>query len=824
MSRGIGLPLVAMWLFALLGACGEDSGGSAGEIATPDAVVVSGLQRGVFVDEAVAGLDYATATRVGVTDAEGGFSYMPGETVQFSLGGLRFPPVPATSRMTPVDLGRTSADPERFATNVARLLQTLDLDGDPENGIVLPAVGGAATPIDFDVPPGVFEADPAVTRLVSEGGGIRATLIPAALAAEHLGKTLAEGGAVGSTNDLAGFWRQEPLQDPQAVPGEGERYYDISRDGDLRVLTERYGDNGICHFVLHATVTPLGGERWLLAVPNEGRPYRAHIGIADGRLSIEMQRRESDESIGPFEYADDRIESLSGRTGYRQGGRTSASMKLCHRQSLQRPPSRPHAARPFGGIWVEEGVASPEYLVIGGSGHVERLTERRTFGPPPEHEPFACYGAEVMTADRGSNGTLSVEHVRDSDDEPWLGLERWSLSESGTRLSVDSRFGVDRVATFTRVDAAAIDIVRCEPTEGASPLEQIVGVWRNRGDDYFGRYLRIDPDGTMTDYAPDLAGRSCYAARESQLTELGGFDFRVTDDAGSRETLRVERNDDGLTVADVALDGQALPVRWLEGPPGIETDTFEICPEHISADDIDAFEPLVGLWSRVSTQNVGAGGETFIARRDVEYWRISPLGGVDTLQLDERGGTSCGKGAWRESGQLDAIGSGRLGLNGGPWSWTLTREGARLRAVSDLQSMVFESRDIDLSAIRPCFASSARPEAPEGLWAVEPEESRPPLLVMLTRYTGYFYRHDVARGCGERQGFSVRAADDGKLSLEFDLGDTSGVRRASGRFEVVDGALEVAFDAASGFGPLSSGTYPPVRGIDPHRSGLESCR
>ena len=57
---------------------------------------------GRFVDSAVSGLQYATASQSGVTDANGSFSYLAGEQVMFSIGDIDFPVTAGADIVTPV--------------------------------------------------------------------------------------------------------------------------------------------------------------------------------------------------------------------------------------------------------------------------------------------------------------------------------------------------------------------------------------------------------------------------------------------------------------------------------------------------------------------------------------------------------------------------------------------------------------------------------------------------------------------------------------------------------------------------------------------------
>jgi hypothetical protein len=95
--------------------------------------------RGHFVDSPVAGLGFRTSTAIGKTDAAGGFDYFPGELVSFAAGRIPLGEALADHRVTPLDLF-VSADSDHVGViNVARLLQTLDADRAPQNGIAITA-------------------------------------------------------------------------------------------------------------------------------------------------------------------------------------------------------------------------------------------------------------------------------------------------------------------------------------------------------------------------------------------------------------------------------------------------------------------------------------------------------------------------------------------------------------------------------------------------------------------------------------------------------------------------------------------------------------
>ncbi len=109
-------------------------------------------QIGVFVDSAVAGISYQTTPGnfSGVTSPTGQYQYAEGDSVVFSIGAISLPSVTAKGVVTPVDMKGTGSD--QVVTNIAVLLQSLDSDGDPSNGISIPSAAAAVatSPVNFD--------------------------------------------------------------------------------------------------------------------------------------------------------------------------------------------------------------------------------------------------------------------------------------------------------------------------------------------------------------------------------------------------------------------------------------------------------------------------------------------------------------------------------------------------------------------------------------------------------------------------------------------------------------------------------------------------
>jgi hypothetical protein len=93
------------------------------------------MQTGRLFDSEVEGVEYRTATQSGVTDPGGRFLYFEGETVEFFIGNLSLGSAKGQGMITPANLVNENEDPETQVVNIARLLQSLDSDGKPSNGI-----------------------------------------------------------------------------------------------------------------------------------------------------------------------------------------------------------------------------------------------------------------------------------------------------------------------------------------------------------------------------------------------------------------------------------------------------------------------------------------------------------------------------------------------------------------------------------------------------------------------------------------------------------------------------------------------------------------
>jgi len=124
------ITILAIILFSITACSGGSSGGI---VVNPE-----DYKEGVFIDSAVQGLQYNTVKWSGITDANGRFVYQEGELITFSIGDVILGRTQAKDIITPIDLISVSNSPRHpVVINIARLLQSLDQDGNPYNGITI---------------------------------------------------------------------------------------------------------------------------------------------------------------------------------------------------------------------------------------------------------------------------------------------------------------------------------------------------------------------------------------------------------------------------------------------------------------------------------------------------------------------------------------------------------------------------------------------------------------------------------------------------------------------------------------------------------------
>lgn len=187
--------LISLFVSALILAFFSGCGDRGGDVVlrTPEG------KEGRFVDSPVEGLRYSSLNYSGVTGPDGTFIYHPGLPLTFSVGHVNLGTVNAEDIVTPIDLAGSNANINHpMVINIAQFLQSLDLDGNPRNGIEIPEIireGLFGYSIDFsaeDFP--VSEGVQSVFSLLNENHiyAEERSLVSAEDALIHLEETLFE--------------------------------------------------------------------------------------------------------------------------------------------------------------------------------------------------------------------------------------------------------------------------------------------------------------------------------------------------------------------------------------------------------------------------------------------------------------------------------------------------------------------------------------------------------------------------------------------------------------------------------------------------------
>lgn len=256
-SKNTFKPLSVAFLTGILVACVSGS-------ETTDRI------EGVFLDSAVQGLSYKANTTEGVTAADGTFTADRGRLIEFYIGDLKLPSVLAKQTITPLDIFNTSNIDDPRVVNLSRLLQSLDKDGNPDNGIVIdPVAALSATPVDFAS--ATFDAQ--VANLVANSGSVTVELIDGPSALEHLQATLNSNsvtvGDCGTDHPLVGKSASFSTRFHQ-VAGE----ITVKDNCTLEVTNFTYDGLGPRVFFYGATDSNFGGSTAFAMGPRlNGRPY-----------------------------------------------------------------------------------------------------------------------------------------------------------------------------------------------------------------------------------------------------------------------------------------------------------------------------------------------------------------------------------------------------------------------------------------------------------------------------------------------------------------------------------------------------------------------
>jgi len=166
----------------LFSGCGSGSSGSTPETLT--------ALTGQFVDSVVQGLEYSCSSgTTGITNSNGEFTCKSSDTVSFSINGYVIGSASVQSVISPKTL---QPENDVMMINIAQLLQTLDADNNPDNGITLDPNDTVVQALNDSVSVMLEQADfdSAITTYIGK------VLVDEATALAHLEKSVDLG-----TND-----------------------------------------------------------------------------------------------------------------------------------------------------------------------------------------------------------------------------------------------------------------------------------------------------------------------------------------------------------------------------------------------------------------------------------------------------------------------------------------------------------------------------------------------------------------------------------------------------------------------------------------------
>ena len=127
------ISILSTALAFLLVGCGSSSNSNTSPTPTPSPKV------GIFKDAPVDGLKYSSKTFDGFTQNGGKFNYLESESINFYIGNVLLGSSKGADIITPVDIVNGASDTTDIKVqNILRLLQSLDSDNNPDNGIMLP--------------------------------------------------------------------------------------------------------------------------------------------------------------------------------------------------------------------------------------------------------------------------------------------------------------------------------------------------------------------------------------------------------------------------------------------------------------------------------------------------------------------------------------------------------------------------------------------------------------------------------------------------------------------------------------------------------------
>ena len=344
------LATLAISVGVTLTGCGDDDSGSS----------ASDTRTGTFVDSPVAGLDYrGDQTAASVTDSQGRFRYQDGETLTFAIGDLVLGSAAGTSLVTPLDITEGAADAQDPGVqNRLVLLQTLDADGDLNNGIQITEaarteISAHSSDLDLTLATADFRnaLQPVVDALEADGAFTDHDPRPRAVvattdAAEHFARSTSprkvvavEQGALRGFEASPDTWQflgvpyaQPPVGDLRWRPPQPLAPWECTREAvswsdqaAQNPALQRFGEGGMSEDSLYLNVTaPKDADGLPVMVWFHGGGFTALTSNAaafnnpDALVTKDVVKVSVNHRLGPFGYI--AHPDLSAESGYGGSG------------------------------------------------------------------------------------------------------------------------------------------------------------------------------------------------------------------------------------------------------------------------------------------------------------------------------------------------------------------------------------------------------------------------------------------------------------------------------------------------------------------------
>jgi hypothetical protein len=205
--RFVALVLVTAMGCALIIASGGGGEEAVVDNTPPPPPPPAQVQNGVFKDSNVNGFQFVSGQESGVTDADGRITCETGMDTIFSIGAVTLGQGECATLIMPPSLVASGAIDDIETLNIARFVQMLDQDGDPDNGIVISTavqqIANTWSQVDFKT----MDLPSELVMIISDAASVDSTphtLPDAATAQQRLEDALACAYAGAFAGSLSG--------------------------------------------------------------------------------------------------------------------------------------------------------------------------------------------------------------------------------------------------------------------------------------------------------------------------------------------------------------------------------------------------------------------------------------------------------------------------------------------------------------------------------------------------------------------------------------------------------------------------------------------